>query len=160
MKRRLAHPTTTSTGTGDAGGSVRPFKLQHLPPVWERPLPPPSLPIGVAVLSMVTAAVGVLLMLSGILFVLHYYGSVVLPSSLVIFHVGDPVGATVLVILGAVIAVLSSAMWHQELWSFYLMVGFLFLGLAYLFFTDSITFLFLIVLVVFIYLIAVRHHFY
>jgi hypothetical protein len=155
MARHLAHPTADDDSEDDG-----PPNVQHLPPVWERQLPPPSLPLGVAALSIVTASVGVLLMVSGVLFVLSYYGSVVIPSSLVIFHVGDPVGATVLVILGAVIALLSSALWHQELWAFYLMVGFLFLGMSYLFFTDSITFLFLIVLVVFIYLIAVRHHFY
>ncbi len=154
MARQLAQPA--SAGDEDDG----PPTVQHLPPVWERQLPPPSLPVGVALLAIVTAAVGVLLIVSGILFVLTYYGSVVLPSSLVILHVGNPLGATVLVILGAVIAILSSALWHQELWAFYLTVGFLFLGLAYLFFTDSITYLFVIVLVVFIYLIAVRHHFY
>ena len=155
MARQLARPTADDDSDDDGTPEV-----QHLPPVWERQLPPPSLPIGVAILSMVTAALGVLLIVSGILFVLSYYASVVVPSSLVIFHVGDPIGATVLVVLGAVIALLSSALWHQELWAFYLMVGFLFLGLAYLFFTDSITYLFVIVLIVFIYLIAVRHHFY
>jgi hypothetical protein len=153
----MARPTSTAEPDDD---DETPGKVQHLPPIWERQLPPPSLPIGVAVLAIVTAAIGVVLIVSGILFVLNYYGSVLLPGSLVFFHVGNPIGATVLVVLGVVIALLSSALWHQELWSFYLMVGFLFLGLAYLFFTDSITYLFLIVLVVFIYLIAVRHHFY
>ena len=157
MARQLARPSSTADPDEDATGSG---SVQHLPPVWERQLPPPSLPIGVAILSIVIAAVGVVLIVSGILFVLSYYGSLVIPASLVILHVGNPVGATVLVVLGVVIALLSSALWHQELWAFYLMVGFLFLGLAYLFFTDSITYLFLIVLVVFIYLIAVRHHFY
>jgi hypothetical protein len=146
--------------TADDSDEGDTLQVEHLPPIWERQLPPPSLPIGVAILAIVTAAVGVLLMVSGILFVLSYYGGLVVPSSLVIFHFGSAVGATVLVVLGAVIALLSSALWHQELWSFYLMVGFLFLGLAYLFFTDSISYLFVIVLVVFIYLIAVRHHFY
>ena len=156
MARQLARPTSVS----DPEDDDVPDQVHHLPPVWERQLPPPSLPIGVAVLSIVTAAVGVLLIISGILFVLSYYGSFVIPASLVIFHVGDPIGATVLVVLGVVIALLSSALWHQELWAFYLSVAFLFGGLAYLFFTDSITYLFVIVLVVFIYLIAVRHHFY
>jgi hypothetical protein len=155
LARQIAQPTSADD-SDDTGAP----QVEHLPPIWERELPPPSLPVGVAILAFVTAAVGVLLMVSGILFVLNYYGSLVVPSSLVIFHVGSAVGAVVLVVLGAVIALLSSALWHQELWSFYLMVGFLFLGLAYLFFTDSITYLFVIVLVVFIYLIAVRHHFY
>jgi hypothetical protein len=157
VARQMARPSAAADTEDDEDSTL---KVEHLPPIWERELPPPSLPIGVAILSIVTAAVGVLLMVSGILFVLNYYGSLVVPSSLVILHVGSPTGATVLVVLGAVIALLSSALWHQELWSFYLMVGFLFLGLAYLFFTDSITYLFLIALVVFIYLIAVRHHFY
>jgi hypothetical protein len=156
MARQMARPSAAGGSDEDDG----PPRVQHLPPIWERQLPPPSLPIGVAILAFVTAALGVLLIVSGILFVLSYYGSLVVPASLVIFHVGNPIGATVLVVLGAVIALLSSALWHQELWAFYLAVGFLFLGLAYLFFTDSITYLFLIVLVVFIYLIAVRHHFY
>jgi hypothetical protein len=154
----LARPMARTTAADDSDGDS--FQVEHLPPIWERQLPPPSLPVGVAILAFVTAAVGVLLMVSGILFVLNLYGSLVIPSSLVIFHVGSAVGAIVLVVLGAVIALLSSALWHQELWSFYLMVGFLFLGLAYLFFTDSITYLFVIILIVFIYLIAVRHHFY
>jgi hypothetical protein len=154
----LARPMARTATADDSDGDS--FQVEHLPPVWERQLPPPSLPVGVAILAFVTAAVGVLLMVSGILFVLNLYGSLVIPSSLVIFHVGSAVGAIVLVVLGAVIALLSSALWHQELWSFYLMVGFLFLGLAYLFFTDSITYLFVIILIVFIYLIAVRHHFY
>jgi hypothetical protein len=157
MARQMARPSAAAGSDDDEDGTLQ---IDHLPPIWERQLPPPSLPVGVAILAIVTAAVGVVLMVSGILFVLNYYGSLVIPASLVIFHVGNPTGAVVLVILGAVIALLSSALWHQELWSFYLMVGFLFLGLAYLFFTDSITYLFLIVLVVFIYLIAVRHHFY
>lgn len=157
MARQLARPAATAVSEDDEGG---PPRVEHLPPIWERQLPPPSLPLGVAVLAIVTAAVGVLLIVSGILFVLNYYASLVVPASVIFFHVGSPVAATVLVVLGAVIALLSSALWHQELWAFYLTVGFLFLGMAYLFFTDSITYLFLIVLVVFIYLIAVRHHFY
>ena len=158
MAHHMARPASTADAADEPAGHPR--KVQHLPPVWERQLPPPSLPIGVAGLAIVTALVGVLLTVSGILFVLNYYASIVVPASLVIFHVGNPIGAAVLVILGVVIVILSSALWHQEVWSFYLTVGFLFLGLAYLFFTDSITFLFLIVLAVFIYLIAVRHHFY
>ena len=113
-----------------------------------------------AVLAFAAAALGVLLVVSGILFVLNYYASLIVPASLVIVHVGAPVTATVLVILGVVVLILSTALWRQEVWSFYLMVGFQFLGLSYLFFTGSVTYLFVIVLVVFIYLIAVRHHFY
>jgi hypothetical protein len=156
MARQLARPDADTDGNDGDG----PPRVEHLPPIWERQLPPPSLPIGVAVLAIVTAAVGVVLIVSGVLFVLAIYGSLVIPSSLVIFHVGSALGATVLVVLGSVITLLSTALWHQELWAFYLMVGFLFLGLSYLFFTDFITYLFVIVLVVFIYLIAVRHHFY
>ena len=150
----MARPTSTED---DDPGS---FKIDHLPPIWERQLPPPSLPIGVAVLAFAAAALGVLLVVSGILFVLNYYASLIVPASLVIVHVGAPVTATVLVILGVVVLILSTALWRQEVWSFYLMVGFQFLGLSYLFFTGSVTYLFVIVLVVFIYLIAVRHHFY
>lgn len=150
----MARPTSTEDD------DPRSFKIDHLPPIWERQLPPPSLPIGVAVLAFAAAALGVLLVVSGILFVLNYYASLIVPASLVIVHVGAPVTATVLVILGVVVLILSTALWRQEVWSFYLMVGFQFLGLSYLFFTGSVTYLFVIVLVVFIYLIAVRHHFY
>ena len=156
MARSVAHPTSSASEEDDSGS----FRIEHLPPIWERQLPPPSLPIGVGILAFASAALGVLLVVSGILFVLNYYASLIVPASLVIVHVGAPVTATVLVILGVVVLILSTALWRQELWSFYLMVGFLFLGLAYLFFTGSLTYLFVIVLVVFIYLIAVRHHFY
>ena len=135
-------------------------RFHHLPPILESQLPPPSLPFGVAGLSIATAATGVVCLLAGVLFALNYYMGSVVPSGLVILHAGDEFGAIVLVILGAAIVGLSSALWHQELWAFYLTIGFLFIGLAYLFFTASITVIFVLLLVVFIYLIAVRHHFY
>ncbi len=156
----MAHSTVPAAGTASDGDDDGPPAVCHLPPVWERELPPPSLPIGVAVLAVLTAIIGILLFVSGLLYVANLYAGTAVPSSLVILHVGNVFGATLLAVLGTVVIILSSALWHQELWAFYLTVGFLFLGLVYLFFTDWITYLFVIVLVVFIYLIAVRHHFY
>ncbi len=159
MAQHVAH-STPAVADRSAGARSHPVRLQHLPPLWETQLPPPSLPVGVAVLAGISAVAGLLLLLSGLLFALNYYASPLVPSGLVLLHVGDPFGASILIVLGAAVVALSSALWHQELWAFYLSVGFLFFGLAYLFFTASITLLFLVLLGVFVYLIAVRHHFY
>ncbi|HEV2165961.1 MAG TPA: hypothetical protein VGS23_03120, partial [Thermoplasmata archaeon] len=72
----------------------------------------------------------------------------------------DQWGAAVLIVLGASLLALARALWDLERWSLYVTVGLLFVAQAYLFFTGSITVLFLLLLAVFIYLLAVRHHFY
>ncbi len=136
------------------------LEVDHLPPRWEPPPIRPPLPIGVAILSVLIAIAGVLLLLAGALFLLHYYLAAAVPASLLIVSSIDAVGAAILVLFGAVLLSVATALWRQESWALWTTVVVVFLALAYLFFTGSITVLFLVFLVLFIYLLTVRHHFY
>ncbi len=137
-----------------------PLPTQHLPPRWSPKRLTPSLPLGVAVLSVGLAAVGLVLFLSGALIFLNTYIPQSVPSALLILPSVDPLGAAILLLVGTVLVGLANALWHQELWALYLTVGALFAGEAYLFFTATITVLFVLLLIVFVYLLAVRQHFY
>jgi hypothetical protein len=120
----------------------------------------PGLPLGVAIFALIIAVTGLVLFLAGGLALLNYYSPDSVPSGLLILPSVDPVGAAILLLIGTVTLGLAHALWHQERWALWLTVGALFLGEAYLFFTATITVLFLLGLVVFVYLLAVRDHFY
>lgn len=135
-------------------------EVGHLPPHWEPTPIIPSLPFGVAFLAILVAGGGVLLVVSAVLAFLHLLAGAYLPAGILIFAPVDEIGAGVLLVLGAVLIAVARALWDLELWALYLSVVALFAGLAYLFFTASITILFVVLLVVFVYLLAVRHHFY
>ena len=138
-----------------------PPAVEHLPPAWEPASTlRPSLPIGVAVLSVVIAVLGFLLILAGALYLLHDYLETAVPSSLLIVHSVDAIGAAILVLFGTILLSVATALWRQEAWALWTTVVVVFLALAYLFFTGSITVLFLLSLLLFIYLLTVRHHFY
>ncbi|MGI0150486.1 MAG: hypothetical protein ACREC5_00930, partial [Thermoplasmata archaeon] len=66
----------------------------------------------------------------------------------------------ILILLGVALLALARSLFDLERWSLYVTVGLLFLGETYLFFTGSITVLFLVLLALFMYLLTVRHHFY
>ena len=147
---------------GEAGetppGHIR---IEHLPKPYTPPPLQPSLPVGVAVLSVLLALGAVIILLAGALVLLNaFLGSSVVPTSLFITSSVDQWGAAILIVLGASLLALARALWDLERWSLYVTVGLLFVAQAYLFFTGSITVLFLLLLGVFIYLLAVRHHFY
>jgi hypothetical protein len=114
----------------------------------------------VAVLAVLIALAGLVVLVSGLLFLLNAYLGTAIPSQLLIVHQVDIIGAAVLVLLGAVLLGVASALWNQEAWALYTTVVVLFLALGYLFFTSQITVLFLLFLVMFVYLLAVRHHFF
>ncbi|MCI4366827.1 MAG: hypothetical protein L3K08_03650 [Thermoplasmata archaeon] len=158
-----AHSTDHSKTKAHAkhpGAGDTPPVVEHLPLQW-RPSPViPGLPIGVAILSLITAISGFIVFLSGALVLLNAYLPDTVPSNVLIFPAGDPLGAAILLLLGVVLVGVANALWHQERWSLYLTVGVLFAGEAYLFFTATITVLFLIFLVIFVYLLTVRDHFY
>jgi hypothetical protein len=121
----------------------------------------PKLPIGAGILAVAIALIGVVLLLGGSLFVLNYYSPGLVPPSLLILRSSlDPIGAAIIVILGAILLGLASALWDQEAWALYTTIGAVLVGLTYEFFTGSITYLFLLLLVLFIYLLAVRRHFF
>ncbi|MCI4364399.1 MAG: hypothetical protein L3K13_08955 [Thermoplasmata archaeon] len=154
----MSSPSTPARHAHASGGAAP--KVEHLPPL-TRPALRPSLPVGVAVLSFLLALAGMLMVLTAAVAILHQYlGSSAFPDSLLISSSLDIYGASILLVLGAAIVALARALWDQELWALYLTVGLLFAGLAYEFFTASITVLFLVLIVVFTYLLAVRHHFY
>jgi hypothetical protein len=154
------HPPAAPGGTGPRA-SPPPIVVHHLPRPYRPPPLRPSLPIGVAVLAVILAIGAVVLLLAGALVLLHQLlGPAVVPSTLFLTPTVDVWGAAILVVLGAALLALARALWDLERWSLYVAVGLSFLGLTYLFFTGSITVLFLLMLVIFIYLLAVRHHFY
>ena len=148
-----------SSSTADAR-AAEPVNFEHLPPRWEPTPARPRLPIGVAVVSILVAALAVVMVLAGLLF---FFG-VFLPSffspSLEIFSSIDIWGAAILVVLGAALLGIATSLWHQETWALWTTIVLVFGTAAYLFFTGSITVLFLIFVVLFIYLISVRRYFY
>jgi hypothetical protein len=135
-------------------------EVEHLPPRWEPTPVTPSLPIGVGILSVVIAVSGIVILLAGALYLLNAYLGDAVPASLLIVRSVDPIGAAILVLLGAILLSVATALWRQEAWALWTTLVVLFVALAYLFFTASITVLFVLFLLVFIYLITVRRHFY
>ncbi|MCI4355467.1 MAG: hypothetical protein L3K06_08925 [Thermoplasmata archaeon] len=152
-----APPHAPASAPAASKGSV---EVHRLPPRWEPTPVTPSLPIGVAVLAIAIALGGVVILLAGALFLLNAYLGTVVPSSLLIVRSVDPLGAAILVLLGAILLSVATALWRQEAWALWTTIVVVFVALAYMFFTASITVIFLLFLVLFIYLLTVRHHFY
>ena len=149
-----------STSTASAGATGSGMEFDHLPPAWEPTPVRPRLPIGVGVVSVLIAAFGVVMLLAGLLFLLASLAGNVVPSSLEIFQSIDLYGAAVLAILGAALIGIATSLWRQETWALWTTLVLVFATAAYLFFTGSITVLFLIFVVLFVYLISVRRYFY
>jgi hypothetical protein len=150
-----------SGSTVAAGGvSDSTYEVGHLPPRWEPTPARPRLPLGVAVISVLIAAFAVLMVLAGLLFLLAQFIGGFVPSSLEIFQSIDVYGAAILVILGAALLGIATSLWRQETWALWTTLVLVFGTTAYLFFTGSITILFLVFVVLFLYLISVRRYFY
>ncbi|MGD1099575.1 MAG: hypothetical protein ABR888_04440 [Thermoplasmata archaeon] len=132
----------------------------HLPPAWAPTPVRPRLPIGVGLVSVLIAIFGVVMLLAGLLFLLATLVNSVVPSSLEIFQSIDLYGAAILAILGAALIGIATSLWRQETWALWTTLVLVFATSAYLFFTGSITVLFLIFVVLFLYLISVRRYFY
>ncbi len=150
---------STSHAVGGSGGEG-PVSFDHLPPRWEPTPVRPRLPVGVAVISILISLFAVVMVLGGILYLLAMFAGNFVPMSLVIFPTIDVYGAAILVVLGASLLGVATALWRQETWALWTTIVLVFATSAYLFFTDSITILFLILVVLFIYLISVRRFFY
>jgi hypothetical protein len=148
-------PRPTGATTAPPGVEVR-----RLPPRWEPSRSTPSLPLGVGILAIVIALSGVVILLAGALFLLNAYFGAIVPSSLLIVRSVDPIGAAILILLGAILLSLATALWRQEAWALWTTIVVVFVALAYMFFTASITVIFVLFLILFIYLLTVRHHFY
>jgi len=150
----------TSTANASGASAATPVQFDHLPPSWEPTPVRPRLPVGVAIVSVLIAAFGVVMLLAGLLFLLASIAGDVVPSSLEIFQSIDLYGAAILAILGAALIGIATSLWRQETWALWTTLVLVFATSAYLFFTGSITVLFLIFVVLFVYLISVRRYFY
>jgi hypothetical protein len=137
-----------------------PVEVGHLPPAWNPTPPRPPRPIGVAVLSVVISLAGIVLLISGVFSLINVLVGPILPSSVMLFPAVDPIGSGVLVLLGAVMLAVANALWDQERWALWTTIVGTFLTFTYLFFTESITILFVVLLVLFVYLLSVRRYFY
>lgn len=152
--------TGNASASSSPAGPSAPVEVRRLPPRWEPTPVAPSLPIGVGLLAIVIALSGVVILLAGALFLLNAYLGTIVPPTLLIVRSVDPIGAAILVLLGAILLSVATALWRQEAWALWTTIVVVFVALAYMFFTASITVIFLLFLVLFIYLLTVRHHFY
>jgi len=145
---------------GASTANASPVEFDHLPPTWEPTPERPRLPIGVAVVSVLIAIFGVVMLLAGLLYLLATLSVNIFPTSLEIFPSIDIYGAAILAILGAALIGIATSLWWQETWALWTTIVLVFATAAYLFFTDYITVLFIVFVVLFIYLISVRRYFY
>lgn len=145
------------SGTASSDTAVT---FDHLPPQWEPTPVIPRRPLGVAVIAVLISFVAIVLVVAGLLFLLSSYIGTYVPSSLDLIPSIDLLGAVILVVLGAALLGIATSLWNQETWALWTTVVLVFATTTYLFFTGSITVLFLIFVVVFVYLISVRRYFY
>jgi hypothetical protein len=148
------------TSSVPSSSAEAPVAFDRLPPRWEPTPVVPRRPLGVALISVVIALFAVVLLLAGLLFLLSAYLGPFVPSSLDLVPSIDLWGATILAFLGAALLGIATSLWRQETWALWTTVILVFATTAYLFFTGSITVLFLVFVVLFIYLISVRRYFY
>ena len=151
---------TSSVSARAATSTDGPVTFDRLPPRWEPTPVVPRRPIGVAIISFLIAIFAVVLVLAGLLFLLSSYLGPFVSSSLDLIPSIDLWGAAILVILGAALLGIATSLWRQETWALWTTIVLIFATTAYLFFTGSITVLFLIFVVLFVYLISVRRYFY
>ncbi len=137
-----------------------PVTFDQLPPAWEPSSARPRLPIGVAVISILIAIVAVVMILGGALYLLDQFGSNVVPSAFDLFPSVDLLGSAILLVLGIALLAIATALWRQETWALWTTLVIVFATTTYLFFTGSITVLFVLLIVMFVYLLAARRYFY
>jgi hypothetical protein len=147
------------TATADAA-APSPVEVGHLPPPWEPTPAQPRLPIGVAVVSVLIGLVGFIMVLAALLFVLSQVVGWVVPTSLEILPAVDVFAALILLIVGAALLAIATSLWHQETWALWTTIVLVFVMTAYLFFTGSISIIFVLFVALLVYLLAVRRYFY
>jgi hypothetical protein len=143
-----------------ASSSDAPVTFDHLPPAWQPTPVVPRRPLGVAIIAVLIALGALVLILAGLLFLLSSYLGPVVPSTLDLVPSVDVWGAVIVVVLGAALLGIATSLWRQETWALWTTIVIVFATTAYLFFTGSITVLFLVFVVMFVYLISVRRYFY
>ncbi len=140
--------------------SDTPVTFDRLPERWEPTPVVPRRPLGVAVISVLIAIFAFVLLLAGVLFLLSSYLGAYVPTSLELIPSLDLYGAAIVAVLGAALLGIATALWNQETWALWTTIVLIFATTTYLFFTESITVLLLILIVLFVYLISVRRYFY
>jgi len=148
------------SGTSTASPTAPPVQFEKLPPSWTPGAERPRLPVGVAILALLIAVIAFVMVLAGALFLLNSAFQAWVPSSLEIFQSIDLQGALILLVLGVALLTIATSLWRQETWALWTTIVVVFAAIAYLFFTGSITWLFLIFVGLLIYLLAVRRYFY
>ncbi len=145
-------------GTGTAGPAA-PIEFGHLPPAWQPAPEEPRLPVGVAVVSFLIGLVGFILVLAALLYVLSQVAGWAVPTTLEIFPTVDVFAALILLVVGAALLAIATSLWRQETWALWTTIVLVFVMTAYLFFTGSITILFVGFVALLVYLLAVRRYF-
>ena len=146
--------------TSTVPGSSAPVAFDRLPPPWQPTSSRPKLPIGVGIVSVLIAGAAIVLILGGGLYLLDQFGSNAIPSALDLFPSIDLLGSAILLILGISLLAIATALWRQETWALWTTLALVFASTVYLFFTGSITVLFVLMIVLFVYLLACRRYFY
>lgn len=149
-----------ATSNAPASGGTGPVEFDHLPTPWQPAAERPRLPIGIAIVAILIALLAVVMVLAGILFLLNSIFGNVVPSVLEVFPSIDIYGAAILTVLGATLLAIATSLWRQETWALWTTIVLVFATTAYLFFTGSITVLFVLFVVLFVYLLSVRRYFY
>ena len=148
------------SGTSTASATTPPVKFDRLPPPWTPGTERPRLPVGIAILAVLIAAIAFVMVLAGTLFILNSAFQAWVPTSLEIFQSIDLQGALILLVLGVALLTIATSLWRQETWALWTTIVLVFAATAYLFFTGSVTYLFLIFVGLLVYLLAVRRYFY
>jgi hypothetical protein len=147
-------------GSASSADSGTPVSFDTLPPKWEPSPIVPRLPIGVAVVSVLIALLALVMILGGLLYLLAQLGGNFFPSALDLFPSIDLLGSAILLILGISLIAVATALWRQETWALWTTLVVVFGTTIYLFFTGSITVLFVLFVLLFVYLLSVRRYFY
>ncbi len=123
------------------------------------------MPVFVAILAILMGIIGVAALALGLIYIFSPWIGSLAQSSLVQFlnqyviHAG-PLTGVILAIGGAAIVSIAMGLWHQEAWSLWVCITAITLGEVYLFFFKvPFSYIFLSLLVLYVYLLAVRQHF-
>ena len=122
--------------------------------------PPPSRPLGVAILAVLVGLYGVLLILGGLLVVAgvavsHYFG---VPTGFA--GLGSVALGLIVFIVGLIILGLALGLWHLRMWALVLTLLFVIFELiSYGLAGAFVSLGFIVALILFVYLLAVHRHF-
>lgn len=141
------------------------LEWDHLPEAWEPEAFVPRRPVGLALVSILIALGATVLILGSIFYLIASYASGwlptgVLPDSLTVLTSLTPLSAGILLVLGGALIGISTALWRQETWALYMLYVFTVGGVIYLLATGAFTVLLVLLVLLFLYLVAVRHYFY